>query len=101
MNKNVPAYLTTRPGPVAVARCTECGVLTLQPTRPFLDRGGVFSDGCGDCPPANPPPTTPPPGVVDDDGLGPIFIVTGNGVIRAWPKDDETKSDDDVVFIAR
>ena len=57
MNKNVPAYLTTRPGPVAVARCTECGVLTLQPTRPFLDRGGVFSDGCGDCPPATHHPT--------------------------------------------
>ena len=74
---------------------------------------GVFCDTCGDCPPASPPPASPPPASpppaspppasvgVDADGLGPIFIALGNGsVIRGWPKEDETNSDN-VVFIAR
>ena len=82
-----------------VAQCTKCGVATLLPTRPFFDKGGVlseagvFSDGCGDCPPPGPPPASVG---VDADGLGPIFIVQGNGcVIRSLPKSDETKSDYD------
>ena len=96
--KELPTYLVEVP--VLMARCTKCGVLTLRPTRPFFDKGGVlsdggvlseagvFSDGCGDCPPPGPPPASVGLGV-DADGLGPIFIALGNGgVIRSLPKDD-------------
>ena len=78
----IPAYLVAQPGPVVVALCTVCGLWTVKPHRAMVDRhGSVITDGCGDCPSVS----ASQPARIDDDGLGPVFIVHGNGtVIRGW-----------------
>ena len=77
MIQNLPAYMMEAQEQVLVAWCTVCYSRTIKPRRAMLDRHhGVISDGCGDC---------SAPTQIEDDGLGPVFIVHGNGtVIRGW-----------------
>ena len=79
---HIPAYLVEATGPVVVAWCTSCGLRTVKPLKAMMDRyGEVITDGCGDCSVVS----ASQPARIEDDGLGPVFIVHGNGaVIRGW-----------------
>ena len=73
MIQKITTYLVSRPGAMMVARCTKCRALTLQPTRPMLDRDGVLiCDGCGDCPPNPVGPTPTNDGAVFTVHAGPM-----------------------------
>ena len=71
---HIPAYLVEATGPVVVAWCTSCGLRTVKPLKAMMDRyGEVITDGCGDCSVVS----ASQPARIEDDGLGPVFIVHG------------------------